>query len=237
MDNPFSLPRVLVYTERRRSDFDTKNPASLDCLLKQMYLAECKEAHPSINLETALNTAYYIAVCLANTDYPDEFEWSSRVMATIENAWKSTRPRQEQCPYAPNMLIQWMVYAILYLQEVKSEEMNSFLSMFRQRMENDRFVSLFGHIDDQSCFLSSFPKLVDEWPHRYSGNLYLRPASPQQLAKGNWSFLGCGLDVPKLEQWLRLYPTIQEQQAFLDWVKKAEAEWGEPDLPLPDLPF
>lgn len=233
MENPFKWPRDLFYAQRKRSDFNTKNTMSLDCLLKQMYMTECQQEHPLVKLEEAMDTAYYIAVCLANTDYVDEFDWSYPVRAQILQTWKQHFPfkNTSPCPYAQETLMKWMVYAILYLQETKSEEMNVFLSLFRQSLdkaEECRQMKLQHPEDDELDFLSTFPMLIEKWPFRYGGLLSPRPKHPKNLTKTTWEELGWRFNINMLEQALQLYPTIQEQQAFLDWVMKAGTEWGEP---------
>lgn len=233
MENPFGWPRELFYTERKRSDFDTKNPQSLDCLLKQMYMAECQEEHPLIKLETAMDAAYYIAVCLANMDYVDEFDWRAPVHGVIERFWTQSFvfPWGTTCPYAQKMLLKWMVYAILYLQETQSEEMVFFLDLFRRNLEDEeehRWRDLQNPEDDRLDFLSTLPTLIEQWPYTYSGNLSPRPTPSQELTKDIWAnhFVSCTF--PVLEQQLQLYPTVQEQQAFLDWVKQTGDDWSLP---------
>lgn len=74
MKNPFEWFHNLYYGEKNSlSAFDTKNPTSLDSLLKKIYMIGRK--HVNLRMKNSLpafNAAYYVAVCLANTEGIDE---------------------------------------------------------------------------------------------------------------------------------------------------------------------
>ena len=68
MKNPFEWFHSLYYGERLSlQDFDTKNPASLDALLKQIFMTGHKAGKYRMkNSLPAFNAAYYVAACLFN---------------------------------------------------------------------------------------------------------------------------------------------------------------------------
>lgn len=74
MLHPFNWHHSLYYGEKwNLSDFDTKNPKSLNHLLKQMYMLGYKNGHFLMkNSLPAFNAAYYVAVAISNTEGIDE---------------------------------------------------------------------------------------------------------------------------------------------------------------------
>ena len=141
MKNPFEWFHSLYYGEKiSLHDFDTKNPASLDALLKHIFMTGHKAGKYKMkNSLPAFNAAYYVAACLFNSEAVDETNFDDDIDTKIREIWLEDYKRYHKeenvrCPYRELVLIKWMVNAILTLQESKSNEMILFLDDFRREL-------------------------------------------------------------------------------------------------------
>lgn len=248
MMNPFKWYHSLYYGEKwNLSDFDTKNPQSLDYLLKQMYMLGHKNGYLVMkNSLPAFNAAYYVAVALANTEGIDETNMWGEINSSIRticfedflrNHKNASTSNQNYCPLAELMLIKWMVYAILWLQENKTEEMESFLNEFWNDMKgltpydddpNDKFM-----LKDR--FLEKLPMMISAWEYRYNTNLTPHPLHPQYYKDYMWGKHVSEYDMNDMIWQLSFFPTTKEQHAFLDWAKEMSDKYRYDDNE--DLPF
>lgn len=188
MKNPFEWFHNLYYGEKNSlSAFDTKNPTSLDALLKKIYMIGRK--HVNLRMKNSLpafNAAYYVAVCLANTEGIDESNFDDEIDHAIRIIWTEDYNRHHQdygaCfPFAELMLIKWMVYAILSCQESISDEMEFFLQEFRDKlitvvMNEDSFNS--GEVNELD-FLLEISEVIEDWKYRYHTDLHPHPLDPK----------------------------------------------------------
>ena len=119
-NNVFEWHHSLFYGEKLKfSDFNTKNPTSLDALLKKIYmLAHVRGTMSMGESLPAFNDAYYVAACLTNTENLNEsFSWE-KMNSAIENIWRDDARRRnrsygDSCSMGQLVLVRWMVYAIL----------------------------------------------------------------------------------------------------------------------------
>lgn len=247
MMNPFKWYHSLYYGEKwNLSDFDTKNPQSLDYLLKQMYMLGHTNGYLVMrNSLPAFNAAYYVAVALANIEGIDETNIEEEINSSIRTIWhedflryhKDNSRSDDCCPFAELMLIRWMVYAILWLQESKTEEMESFLDEFGSVQmaltpfdddPNDKMM-------DEDCFLEKLPKMVSTWKYRYNTDFMPHPLHPQYYNDYMWGKHVSQYDMSDMAWQLSFFPTTKEQHAFLDWAKEMSDKYrydDNEDMPL-----
>ncbi len=244
MKEPFDWYHSLYYGEKwNLSDFDTKNPKSLDALLKQLFM----RAHRTGNLKMknslpALNAAYYVAVCVANTEGIDETNLDEEIDSSIKVIWEEDYSRHHKrkapfCPFAERMLIKWMAYAILYLQEKKSEEMNEFLSVFESTLLDtlDDVNKEEPEEWDNTTFLSALPKVIEEWEYRYDTDLRPHALHPKCYTDSMWTNAVRHYSLNELKWQLTFFHTQQEQKDFLNWAKEMSAKPQPVDAE--ELPF
>lgn len=246
MLNPFSWNHSLYYGEKMNlSDFDTKNPQSLDYLLKQMYMLGYKNGYLQMkNSLPALNAAYYVAVAIANTEGVDETNLEEEITTSIRTIWNEDfyrhhkgNPSSNQCPFAEMMLIEWMVYAILWLQESKSKEMEMFLELYvshlmRLMPGNENIAE---EINEQEEFLLNLPDMVSKWQYRYQTPLIPHPLHPNYYTDYMWTGTVSKFNINDMLWQLSFFPSPKEQHDFLDWAKKMSDKHKESDAD--DLPF
>lgn len=230
MKNPFEWFHNLYYGEKNSlSAFDTKNPTSLDSLLKKIYMIGRKRVNLRMkNSLPAFNAAYYVAVCLANTEGIDESNFDDEIDHAIRIIWTEDYNRHHQdygaCfPFAELMLIKWMVYAILSRQESISDEMEFFLLEFRDKlitvvMNEDSFNS--GEVNELD-FLLEIPAVIDDWKYRYHTDLHPHPLDPKYYSFFTWVNQVRLYTLEELEAQISFFPTQDEQMAFLCWAKNA----------------
>lgn len=230
MKNPFEWFHNLYYGEKNSlSAFDTKNPTSLDSLLKKIYMIGRK--HVNLRMKNSLpafNAAYYVAVCLANTEGIDESNFDDEIDHAIRIIWTEDYNRHHQdngaCfPFAELMLIKWMVYAILSCQESISDEMEFFLQEFRDKlitvvMNEDSFNS--GEVNELD-FLLEIAEVIDDWKYRYHTDLHPHPLNPKYYSIFTWVNHVRPYTLEELEAQISFFPTQDEQMAFLCWAKNA----------------
>lgn len=121
------------------------------------------------------------------------------------------------------MLIKWMVYAILTLQESKSNEMILFLDDFRSelRAANEPDEDLLHSEEyERYAFLFDLPGIIEKWPYRYHTDLRPHPLSPQYFSGDLWVKVVRHYSLNDYKCQLRLYQTKEEQLAFLKWSKE-----------------
>lgn len=230
MKNPFEWFHNLYYGEKNSlSAFDTKNPTSLDALLKKIYMIGRKRVNLRMkNSLPAFNAAYYVAVCLANTEGIDESNFDDEIDHAIRTIWTEDYNRHHQdygaCfPFAELMLIKWMVYAILSCQESISDEMEFFLLEFRDKlitvvMNEDSFNS--GEVNELD-FLLEIAEVIDDWKYRYHTDLHPHPLAPKYYSIFTWVNQVRLYTLEELEAQISFFPTQDEQMAFLCWAKNA----------------
>lgn len=230
MKNPFEWFHNLYYGEKNSlSAFDTKNPTSLDALLKKIYMIGRK--HVNLRMKNSLpafNAAYYVAVCLANTEGIDESNFDDEIDHAIRIIWTEDYNRHHQdygaCfPFAELMLIKWMVYAILSCQESISDEMEFFLQEFRDKlitvvMNEDSFNSGEGN---ELAFLLEIAEVIDDWKYRYHTDLHPHPLDPKYYSIFTWVNQVRLYTLEELEAQISFFPTQDEQMAFLCWARDA----------------
>lgn len=245
MINPFEWHHSLYYGEKRNlKDFDTKNPNSLDALLKQMYM----EAHKSgrilmKNSLPAFNAAYYVAVCLSNIEGIDETNLDEDIENAINTIWQEDYNKHHstlmKCPDYEQCLIEWMVLAILHLQENKSEEMNAFLESYRNNLARQLKTEIpFPEEDIEDWkFLNKMPDMIDSWQHTY--NTDLRPhALMKNVGNNLWYYIVHKYSMDELELQLTFFRTEEEQKAFLNWAKEmSQTSQSTSYSDADDLPF
>lgn len=246
-NNVFDWHHSLFYGEKLRfSDFDTKNPTSLDALLKKIYmLAQERGFMPMRDSLPAFNAAYYVAACLTNTENLNEsFSWEKMNSAT-ENIWRDHARRRnrsygDSCSMGQLILVRWMVYAILSRQECISDEMKSFLQVFRKKLLKIVTADNFCLLESPS-FCLDIPDVIDKWIYRYHTDLRPHPLHPKHYPSDLWESVVCEYSLAELKLQLTFFPTIQEQMAFLKWAKESSDKLGILHLPFPadssDLPF
>lgn len=230
MKNPFEWFHNLYYGEKNSlSAFDTKNPTSLDSLLKKIYMIGRKRVNLRMkNSLPAFNAAYYVAVCLANTEGIDESNFDDEIDHAIRIIWTEDYNRHHQdygaCfPFAELMLIKWMVYAILSCQESISDEMEFFLQEFRDKlitvvMNEDSFNS--GEVNELD-FLLEISEVIEDWKYRYHTDLHPHPLDPKYYSIFTWVNQVRLYTLEELEAQISFFPTQDEQMAFLCWAKNA----------------
>lgn len=230
MKNPFEWFHNLYYGEKNSlSAFDTKNPTSLDSLLKKIYMIGRKRVNLRMkNSLPAFNAAYYVAVCLANTEGIDESNFDDEIDHAIRIIWTEDYNRHHQdygaCfPFAELMLIKWMVYAILSCQESISDEMEFFLQEFRDKlitvvMNEDSFNS--GEVNELD-FLLEIAEVIDDWKYRYHTDLHPHPLAPNYYSIFTWVNHVRPYTLEELEAQISFFPTQDEQMAFLCWARNA----------------
>lgn len=230
MKQPFEWFHNLYYGEKcSLSAFDTKNPKSLDALLKKIYMMGRK--HVNLRMKNSLpafNAAYYVAVCLANTEGIDESNFDDEIDHAIRIIWTEDYNKHHQdygaCfPFAELMLIKWMVYAILSCQESISDEMEFFLQEFRDKlitvvMNEDSFNS--GEVNELD-FLLEIAEVIDDWKYRYHTDLHPHPLDPKYYSFFTWVNQVRLYTLEELEAQISFFPTQDEQMAFLCWARDA----------------
>lgn len=247
MKKPFEWYHNLYYGEKRSlSDFDTKNPKSLDCLLMQMFMKAHDEGKLKMkNPLPALNAAYYVAVCLMNTegiDESDELELDDDIDEAIRIIWREDYLRHSppfshiSCPYVERMLIRWMVYAILFLQEKYSHKMDIFLKMFKVRLLSVKYdVELIKPEDwEKYKFLFDLPIIIEQWKYRYTTDFHPHPMNPSGYDDIMWFYV-MDYEYDELECQLTFFRTKKEQMAFLDWARKQSRRAQPLKFPIDDL--
>ena len=244
MTNPFEWYHSLYYGEKwNLSDFDTKNPISLDALLKRLFMVAHKNGKLLMkNSLPALNAAYYVAVCIANTEGIDETNLDDEIDFSIRIIWeedynRNYKNKKRNCPFAELMLIKWMVYAILFLQKTKSSEMNEFLILFREKLLT---IQAYAYEDDPEeadniNFLEELPKIIDQWKYRYNTDFRAHPLHPQCYRDSMWTNHVRHYDLNKFKWQLSFFQTQQEQMDFLNWARQMSSRPQPVDID--DLPF
>lgn len=230
MKQPFEWFHNLYYGEKSSlSAFDTKNPKSLDALLKKIYMIGRK--HVNLRMKNSLpafNAAYYVAVCLANTEGIDETNFDDEINDAIRTIWTEDYDRHHQgdepyISFAELMLIKWMVYAILSRQKSMSDDMEFFLQEFRDKlitavMNEDLFNS--GE-ENKLAFLLEIAEVIDDWKYRYHTDLHPHPLDPKYYSIFTWVNQVRLYTLEELEAQISFFPTQDEQMAFLNWARDA----------------
>lgn len=230
MKKPFEWYHNLYYGEKKSlSDFDTKNPCSLDCLLKQMFMKAHDEGKLKMkNSLPALNAAYYVAVCLMNTEgigESIELELDDEIDLAIKTIWGESYNRHSSplshviCPWGERMLIRWMSFAILFLQEKHSHEMNVFLKMYKVRLSLIEYDDGLIKLDDwgKYRYLFDLPGMIEQWKYRYTTDFRPHPMHPSCYDDDIWDNYVREYNYDELECQLTLFRTKGEQMAFLNW--------------------
>lgn len=247
MKNPFEWFHNLYYGEKNSlSAFDTKNPTSLDALLKQLYMTAHHSGYLLMkNSLPAFNAAYCVAVCILQSEAIDETNLDEEIDYTINTIWledykRTHKAKVSHCPFTELVLIKWMVYAILFLQEEKSHEMAFFLVDFRKNLEvQDEDESIDADEYDWGIIdaMNSFDETILDWKYRYRTSLRPHPLHPKFYTSKLWIDIVRHYSLDDLKLQLALFPTIDEQLAFLNWAKE-ESQKPQPMDYLDDsLPF
>lgn len=246
-NNVFEWHHSLFYGEKLKfSDFNTKNPTSLDALLKKIYmLAHVRGTMSMGESLPAFNAAYYVAACLTNMENLNEsFSWE-KMNSAIENIWRDDARRRnrgygDSCTMGELVLVRWMVYAILSRQECISDEMKFFLPDFRKALMEIVTDGNFSFSESGSFYLD-IPDVIDKWRYLYHTDLRPHPLHPKHYPSDLWESVVCEYSMDELELQLSFFPTIKEQMAFLNWAKKESEKSGTLYLPFrldsSDLPF
>ncbi len=242
MTNPFDWYHSLYYGEKWSiKEFDTKTPTSLDYLLKQMFKkAYCTGDIKMKNSLPAFNAAYYIACCIANTEGVDETSFGDEMDDAIKLIWKEDYKRNHRgkdmiCPLLELMLVKWMAFAVLFLQEKKSDEMNAFLEMFENGLIETGDDMLENEKWSNCGFLDGFCQMIRQWEHTYNTDLRPNALHPRYYTDGIWNSYVRHYSMTDIKWQLTFFRTQQEQKAFLDWARQMSAR---PQPLDPDeLPF
>mgnify|MGYP007005152033 FL=1 len=246
-NNVFDWHHSLFYGEKLKfSDFETKNPTSLDALLKKIYMLAHERGFMSMKDSLpAFNAAYYVAACLTNTENLHEsFSWEKMNSATEKIWWEDAKRRNRGhcggCSMGQLILVRWMVYAILSRQACISDEVKFFLQVFRKELmeiiTDEHFC-----LSETSSYFLDIPDMIDRWIYRYHTDLRPHPLHPKHYTSHLWESVVCKYSMDELELQLSFFPTIKEQMAFLNWAKEETEKSGILYLPFPpdtsDLPF
>jgi len=247
MINPFEWYHSLYYGERwNLSDFDTKNPTSLDALLKQLFMIAHRTGTLKMkNSLPAFNAAYYIAVCIANTEGIDETNLDDEIDSSINTIWEEDYGRNHKnkklpCPFVERMLIKWMAYAVLFLQKKKSDEMNEFLNLFQNKLRSIETDENLQNTEewDKMSFLLDIPSIIEKWGHKYNTDLRPHALHPQYYTETMWTNHVRHYTLNDIKWQLTFYHTKQEQIAFLNWAKEMSSRPQPVDFnDVDDLPF
>lgn len=246
MKEPFEWYHNLYYGEKwNLSDYDTKNPKSLDYLLKQMFMKAHRLGKLKMkNSLPAFNAAYYVAVCLMNTEGIEESNLDEEIRTSIETICVQDYLRHHpqavnvRCPYSERLLIQWMVYAILFLQEEHSPEMDEFLQKLREDLVSIEIDEDLMNSEewDNYKFLEGLADMIEQWAFRYTTDLRPHALNPSCYNAAMWDNHVRDYSLNELKWQLTFFRTKEEQMAFLNWSKEQSCR-PQPFIPSDDLPF
>lgn len=235
MKEAFDLPSRFVYPFKQ--SYDEYKHEGLNLFLEKMYKLALKEGCLEFKDPLqAFNTAYYIAAALNITPHLDLRVMKEQMDAVIlEQLGDSPlpfppglKPSHIRIPLANRMLVRWMVYAILFLQENKTAELDDYLDMYRGRLEKWAEAYFEDNPDSEDIidFVIKFPNMIASSQERYSTNLYpnLKVA---QLTEGDWKNHISDYDDKTVDLLMTFFRTKEEQHRFLDWMDEMNMMYGD----------
>lgn len=228
MKEAFELPTNFVY--QFKQDYDEYKHEGINLFLEKMYKLALDGDYMMFKEPLqAFNTAYYIATALAITPHVNLRNMSDEVSAALEKhigihddpfpAVLGNHSNGVRIPPGNNLLVRWMVYAILFLQEEKSEAMEDYLEGYLARLGNmvEKFVRNCPTAEEVVEFNSKLSDMIDSCQERYHTDLY-PDLKVSNLEFEDWDY-GIGeyyeKDVLCLMPFFR---TKEEQHRFLDWI-------------------
>lgn len=234
MKEAFYIPSRLVYPFKQ--SYDEYKHEGLNLFLEKMYKVALRESYLEFKDPVlAFNTAYYIASALYATPHLDlrvmtkEVSYALRAHLSIDNSTIPFPPGfpspNARLPLAHEMLVRWMVYAILFLQDSKTEAMDEYLEGYRMRLQQLRTEVYEGN-EEKIEFVGKFPGMIDSCNERFHTDLYPN-IKVAQLNESDWKNTISKYDVQTIDLLMTFFRTKEEQHAFLDWMYKLDD----------DLPF
>ena len=201
-----NLPRELVYTDRRTLD-DFLREDDLNKELYKVYLqVKDKPECFSFDAVKAFNEAYYIATIAMNESHPEE--------DVIE--WRYIAKHDMGSAYAAHLVLS-MVYAILYLQENKSENIENVLNqMQNQNYGKDHFPY--------------FRAMAEGESHRFKSDFSIRPCPIDDIddivmdASKTWFSLTKYFDQTIIKNLVSFFPTIEERLNMIELIERKQTE-------------
>lgn len=238
--NIFKYPRCFVYASK--PSYAEYEHNGLNSFLEKMYkIAMNADVLEMKDPLKAFNSAYYIAVSLYNTPYLNLCNMDHDINKSIADIFKHKAsffdyaksedrsfPHSLKYFFADELLVRWFVYAILYLQENKTQEMDEFLQMYVRKLnENSKlYVQLFGGMMKLD-FLLKLQGIIENCEERYSTDLY--PSTMMDVIDGgewDWSDVVHRYDENTVLQFFTHFRTKEEQHRFLDWMKRYQDSYS-----------
>lgn len=234
MKEAFDIPSRLVYPFKQ--SYDEYKHEGLNLFLEKMYKVALREGYLEFKDPVlAFNTAYYIASALYATPHLDlrvmtkEVSYALRAHLSIDNSTIPFPPgfpsSKARLPLTHAMLVRWMVYAILFLQDSMTEAMNEYLEGYRMRLEQ-LGTEVYEGNEEEIDFVGKFPGMIDSCNERFHTDLYPN-IKVAQLNESDWKNTISKYDEQTIDLLMTFFRTKEEQHAFLDWMYKLDD----------DLPF
>ena len=234
MKEAFDIPSRLVYPFKQ--SYDEYKHEGLNLFLEKMYKVALREGYLEFKDPVqAFNTAYYIASALYATPHLDlrvmtkEVDYALRAHLSIDNSTIPFPPgfpsSKARLPLTHEMLVRWMVYAILFLQDSKTEAMDEYLEGYRMRLQQWGAEVYEGN-EEEIGFVGNFPDMIDSCNERFHTDLYPN-IKVDQLNESDWKNTISKYDEQTIDLLMTFFRTKEEQHAFLDWMYKLDD----------DLPF
>lgn len=234
----FNYPRCFVYAGK--GNYDEYEHSGLNLFLENMYKKAMNEG--VLEMKTplkAFNTAYYLAVSLYNTPHLNLCNMDREINKSIADIFRRKMsffdyandgnrsfPSSLKYFFVDELLVRWFVYAILYLQKNKTEEMNEFLQLYVRKLKvcSSAYSREFRGIMNVG-FLFEFQGMIENSEERYTTDLYpLMMTNVLEGEKCDWSPVVRGYDEHTILQLFSHFRTKEEQHTFLDWLKENEID-------------
>lgn len=228
MKEAFNIPSRLVYPFKQ--SYDEYKHEGLNLFLKGMY--EKALHNGKINFRNplrAFNTAYYIATALNITPDLEVSMMDENIsIALNEHLGKENNlfpypsegyTSHQRVPLANSMLVRWMVYAILYLQEDKTTEKNSFLTRYFNDLVDmsTEFVEQDVEIEERIRFVYELPKMINECQTRFHTDLYPN-LKVSLLTDDDWTYYIKNCDDDTVLTLMTYFRNKNEQHKFHNWL-------------------
>lgn len=235
MKEVFDLPSKFVYPFKQ--SYEEYKREGLNLFLERMYKVALREGYLDFKYPlSAFNTAYYIASAIFLTPRVDFRVFKEEVDNALLHHLGGYVPSVDSLPFNPGipnthcsipneLIVRLMVYAILFLQNDKTDEMTEYLDGYRLRLED--MISDYEDDDIEGItFGYDVLALIKSCPDRYDIDLYPN-IKVAQLQDVDWRF---GLRYFAEEDILRLmtfFRTKEEQHRFLDWMDEMNMMYGD----------
>lgn len=225
MKEAFDIPSRLVYPFKQ--SYDEYKHEGLNLFLEKMYKVALREGYLEFKDPVqAFNTAYYIASALYATPHLDlrvmtkEVDYALRAHLSIDNSTIPFPPgfpsSNARLPLTHAMLVRWMVYAILFLQDSKTEAMEEYLEGYRMRLLQ-LGTEVYEGNEEEIDFVGEFPGMIDSCNERFHTDLYPN-IKVAQLNESDWKNTISKYDEQTIDLLMTFFRTKEEQHAFLDWM-------------------